>query len=198
MDKQTIMEQREIRDLALGDTVIIKDEAKVVSEIDSIYYARSGKRYDIGFSDGRWIRKQNPASKIPVLVTAKALIVALLTFISIPNSFAGDLSPHFSRYEFNQRRAPLETDQIVVDPSLIYRLEALRALVNKPIVVHSGYRTEAYNKSVGGAEHSQHLHGKAADISVAGITPEELAVFAKQAGFTFIKIYPGHLHVDVR
>ena len=38
-----------------------------------------------------------------------------------------------------------------------------------PIVINSGYRSEAVNKAVGGAKGSNHLTGCAADIRVAGM-----------------------------
>ena len=55
-------------------------------------------------------------------------------------------------------------------------LEMLRSEWNKrygegddPIVINSGYRSEAVNKAVGGAKGSNHLTGCAADIRVAGM-----------------------------
>lgn len=47
-------------------------------------------------------------------------------------------------------------------------LEPLRRRVGRVIVV-GGYRCEAVNKAVMGAEHSQHLRGEAADIHVTGL-----------------------------
>jgi len=38
-----------------------------------------------------------------------------------------------------------------------------------PIIINSGYRSEAVNKAVGGAKGSNHLTGCAADIRVAGM-----------------------------
>lgn len=129
-----------------------------------------------------------------------AVIVALVAFFAPKQAFAGDLSPHFSRAEFNQHRNPLPLNQVKVDPKLVERLEVLRAMVGKPITLNSGYRSPEYNKKVGGAGHSQHMQGKAADIMVAGMTSKELQVLAKKAGFTFTQTYPHlpHLHVDVR
>ena len=46
----------------------------------------------------------------------------------------------------------------------------------KPIVINSGYRSEAVNKAVGGVPNSNHLTGCAADIRVAGI--EQLLRYA--------------------
>ena len=55
-------------------------------------------------------------------------------------------------------------------------LEMLRSEWNKcygegddPIIINSGYRSEAVNKAVGGAKGSNHLTGCAADIRVAGM-----------------------------
>ena len=40
---------------------------------------------------------------------------------------------------------------------------------DEPIIINSGYRSEAVNKAVGGASNSNHLTGCAVDIHVAGI-----------------------------
>ena len=40
---------------------------------------------------------------------------------------------------------------------------------NDPIIINSGYRSEAVNKAVGGVKGSNHLIGCAADIRVAGM-----------------------------
>ncbi len=45
-----------------------------------------------------------------------------------------------------------------------------------PIVINSGYRSEAVNRAVGGAKGSNHLTGCAVDINVAGI--EQLVRYA--------------------
>ena len=62
-------------------------------------------------------------------------------------------------------------------------LEMLRSEWNKrygegndPIIINSGYRSQAVNKAVGGAPSSNHLSGCAADIKVAGI--EQLVRYA--------------------
>ena len=47
---------------------------------------------------------------------------------------------------------------------------------NNPIIINSGYRSEAVNKAVGGAPTSNHLTGCAVDIRVAGI--EQLVRYA--------------------
>ena len=70
----------------------------------------------------------------------------------------------------------------------------------QPLTVTSGYRDPAYNASVGGARNSQHTHGNAFDISVAGMSPEErlaLATAARNAGFQGFGFYDNSLHFDV-
>lgn len=44
-------------------------------------------------------------------------------------------------------------------------LDPARERLGMPIVVNSGYRSERVNRLVGGARHSQHTKGQAADIT---------------------------------
>ena len=53
-------------------------------------------------------------------------------------------------------------------------LDPLRAMIARPIVITSGYRSPQVNKLVGGSNTSQHLSGKAADIHVQGYTPPQM------------------------
>ncbi len=133
-----------------------------------------------------------------------ALILALIIYFWPHNAEASEdwqISEHFKLSEFNQRHAPLPLDSIMINPKLVKALERLRSLIgDRPIIVHSGYRSPAYNQKVGGAKHSQHIHGKAADITVHGMTAGELEPYARAAGFTFTQTYKNspHLHVDIR
>ena len=47
-------------------------------------------------------------------------------------------------------------------------LQPIRDAWKSPIVVTSGYRSEAVNKAVGGVSNSQHRLGEAADIKIGG------------------------------
>lgn len=53
-------------------------------------------------------------------------------------------------------------------------LEPLRAHFGAPVVVHSGYRSRALNSVIGGAVHSQHIRGEAADFHVIGVDLEKV------------------------
>ena len=106
-----------------------------------------------------------------------------------------NLSPHFKVKEF---RCKDGSDTVIIDLKLINYLELIRDNFNKPVHVNSGYRTETYNRKIGGATKSQHLLGKAADISISGIDPIEICRFAEELGMNGIGLYNNFAHVDVR
>ena len=87
--------------------------------------------------------------------------------------FEEQLSPHFTVGEMMRSgKAPGEASRAEVIENLreLCRcvLEPLRRRVGRVIVV-GGYRCEAVNRAVHGAEHSQHMRGEAADIHVTGL-----------------------------
>lgn len=47
---------------------------------------------------------------------------------------------------------------------VLERLDLVRAHMDKPIFINSGYRCKELNKAVGGAENSYHMKGLAADF----------------------------------
>jgi hypothetical protein len=53
-------------------------------------------------------------------------------------------------------------------------LEQVRALLGKPIVINSAFRSKQVNDAVGSKDSSQHRIGCAADIRVVGMTPDEV------------------------
>lgn len=92
------------------------------------------------------------------------------------------------------------SDTVFVSGELVEILQKIRSHFQKPVTIHSGYRTPAYNKKVDGAAYSQHLYGTASDISVGGVSPREVAAYAETLlpGTGGIGIYPTFTHVDVR
>jgi hypothetical protein len=89
---------------------------------------------------------------------------------------------------------------------LAYEFEQIRALAgHRPLLVSSGYRTVAWNASVGGARWSEHVQGRALDlVPTWPTTVEELfreaVAQAKTDGsaIKFIRVYPGWVHIDTR
>lgn len=53
-------------------------------------------------------------------------------------------------------------------------LDPLRAMIGRPIIITSGYRSQQVNELVGGSKTSQHLSGRAADIHVQDYTPQQM------------------------
>jgi hypothetical protein len=103
----------------------------------------------------------------------------------------GDLSPHFSRWEFD---CPHCGFLVGPDRELMAVLEQLRRVIGRELVVVSGVRCAEYNARVGGIRTSQHLHGRAADV------PRGLfrAHHARSAGAHGVGLRDGWvIHVDV-
>ena len=64
-----------------------------------------------------------------------------------------------------------------------YGLEDVRALLNAPILISSGYRSARVNRAVGGSYKSQHTVGAAADFTAPGFgTPDAVMRAIVDAG----------------
>ena len=109
---------------------------------------------------------------------------------------------HFNWNEFDSRgtfRGGLTPDVQRNVLFLMFKLEAVRYLGGqRPLRVNSAFRTPDHNRSVGGARNSQHQYGIAADITLDGTDPTQLASLCKRCGFSGVKAYRGHVHVDSR
>lgn len=107
------------------------------------------------------------------------------------------LSAHFKVQEFSCRSG---ADAVLIAPRLVMVLETIRAHFGVAVTINSGYRTPEYNAKVGGAAHSQHCYGMAADIVVKGQTPEAVAAFARtlMPDWGGVGVYKSFTHIDVR
>jgi zinc D-Ala-D-Ala carboxypeptidase len=102
-----------------------------------------------------------------------------------------NLSPHFTLAEMTvsevAARRGISNEPTPEALEALYRtakgLEAVRAVLGKPIIVTSGYRSPAVNRLVGGQPSSQHLRGEAADFICPGFgTPADVvAALVKSA-----------------
>lgn len=80
-------------------------------------------------------------------------------------------------------------------------LEQVRALVGKPIMVSSGYRSPEVNKAVGGSKTSAHVKGLAADINVPSVKPAALAAIIKTSDIKFDQLileFDRWVHIGLR
>ena len=107
------------------------------------------------------------------------------------------LSPHFRVREFACRDG---SDLVKIDTDLVELLERIRAAAGGAVTISSGYRTASHNQKVGVARYSQHLLGTAADITVSGVAPLEIARYAEflMPDSGGIGVYQTFCHVDVR
>jgi uncharacterized protein YcbK (DUF882 family) len=108
-----------------------------------------------------------------------------------------------SELEFSD---PIPAEKIASAVELLQNLQIIRDHFQRPIVIISGYRSPERNAAVGGADKSQHLEAKAADIKIAGVPTEEIynridklisQGKIKQGGLgKYVK--SGFVHYDVR
>ena len=118
------------------------------------------------------------------------------------------ISEHFTLEEmvFSQtavRKGIDNTPDAVVIRNLTnlceYILEPIRKGLARPIHISSGYRSTELNKAIKGAKTSQHIEGKAADISVKGMTTQELYDWIKYSGVVFdqlIQEFDSWVHIS--
>lgn len=115
------------------------------------------------------------------------------------------LTKNFWLSEFQSKDGSEMPDDVFQNiQKLANQLQVLRDFYNRPIRITSGYRSPSHNKAIGGAENSQHVLGKAADIKVKHISPKQVyndieALIDKgdilQGG---LGLYSGWIHYDIR
>ena len=115
----------------------------------------------------------------------------------------GDLSKNFSRAEFECKCGCGSAE---VDPLLIETIQRIRDAAGTPLRVNSGVRCPSHNRRVGGVSNSQHLLGKAADITWTGLAEHLYSLIhalyraGKLPHLGYAKLYSAKnfVHVDVR
>jgi hypothetical protein len=122
----------------------------------------------------------------------------LIPLIDTQGRLDEQLSENFTLEELAARSGRYRYARVSVE--LVEGLQAMRSAAGAPLDVRSAYRPPALNSSVGGARRSQHLAGRAADISIRGLSPLEVAALAIEHLGSEIGIGLGRTttHVDLR
>ena len=85
------------------------------------------------------------------------------------------MTNNFSLKEFESKDgSKMPSDVYLNIVKLVGQLQFLRDYTGRAITVNSGYRSPEYNAKIGGVKNSQHLLGKAADITIEGLKPAEV------------------------
>ncbi|QDY70127.1 D-Ala-D-Ala carboxypeptidase family metallohydrolase [Qingshengfaniella alkalisoli] len=105
------------------------------------------------------------------------------------------LTQHFKRAEF---ACNCGCGFNTVDVELVQVLERVRLHYGKPVVINSGCRCASYNARVGGASGSQHLIGRAADIRISGVDPDEVWSWLNPSHHGGLGRYGTFTHIDTR
>lgn len=95
------------------------------------------------------------------------------------------------------------TDAVVKNlKRLAERLEQVRAIFHKPVIITSGYRCPQLNEAVGGSKNSAHMSGLAADFNIFGAGgPLQVAILINQrqniAFDQLINEYDSWVHIGI-
>ena len=120
-----------------------------------------------------------------------------------------NLTPHFTLEEmtFSEAAARLGLDNTPIQTTITNlgmvaaAMERIRTLLgNRPIVVHSGYRSAEVNQAVGGVATSAHCHGLACDFVCSAFgTPAEvaLAILKSDLEYDQLILEYGWVHVGL-
>lgn len=88
------------------------------------------------------------------------------------------------------------SDEILVCSVAAERIQALRDAIGKPIIINSGYRTPAWNKSEGGEDNSLHMKGYAIDFYVVGMNPAQVQAMLYNVYQGGLGVYSRFTHID--
>jgi len=91
------------------------------------------------------------------------------------------MTKNFSLKEFQCKGSCSDCDNCEM-PQEVYeniiklsqQLQILRDYTGRPITINSAYRSPEHNAKIGGVKTSQHLLGKAADITIQSLKPAEV------------------------
>lgn len=115
------------------------------------------------------------------------------------------LAENFELKEFNCKCGePVPTEYIKNVTVLAWILQRIRDHINQPLIINSGYRTEEYNRKVGGSNNSYHKTAKAVDFFAPALSSEALyheivhLMLSGAIPHIGIGVYKTFVHIDIR
>ena len=81
------------------------------------------------------------------------------------------------------------------------KLDAVRELLNTPIIVTSGYRCLKVNKGIGSSDTSQHIKGEAVDFKTLAYTPRQIWAMIKLSNIEYDQLileYDDWVHISFK
>ena len=81
------------------------------------------------------------------------------------------------------------------------KLDAVRELLNTPIIVTSGYRCLKVNKGIGSSDTSQHVKGEAVDFEAIAYTPRQIWAMIKLSNIDYDQLileYDDWVHISFK
>ncbi len=107
---------------------------------------------------------------------------------------------NFVPREFTCKCSGLCSHEDVVSAELVLKLERIRDLIGKPVVIRSGTRCESHNRQVGGMPGSAHIPKNGMSHAADILCPDSAFRFAFLTAalpmFNRIGIGPDFIHVD--
>jgi uncharacterized protein YcbK (DUF882 family) len=103
---------------------------------------------------------------------------------------------YFNYFEFDS--PDIQGSGQLMSKELLEILDEVREDYGKPIVITSGYRTEAHNVEADGKKNSSHLKGLAVDVACTESRDRfELVRLFLEYGITRIGIADTFIHIDI-
>ena len=115
----------------------------------------------------------------------------------IPNDW--HITEDFTWNEFLIKQTEKPNLRILLNLKIIADvLQRHRGILKKPITITSGWRSESYNKKIGGAANSYHVQGLAVDFVVKDYTPQEVQKRLDPIHNGGMEYAPTWTHIDAR
>lgn len=198
MDKEDKMDQSE------GTTVVLKkgSQSEQVKQLQQRLFIIG---YKPGTADGIFGEKtrqavisfQTDAGLSADGIVGKDTWTALekIKIYSLKETGSKNITANFKVKEFACKDG---SDTIIIHEDFVQKLQQIRNHFGRAVNINSAYRTREHNKREGGSSNSYHIKGRAFDLAISGVNPNDMARYAQSIGINGIIRYPWGIHVDSR